>query len=237
MAHRGNPWQSSLLSLLLLVSLANALEAAIIDRLPTAEKVVAITFDACETKTPSYFDEKILAYLLAEQLPCTIFVSGKFARHNQEKLQELAQLDFIELENHSLTHPYHLEKLPIEVIRKEVLENEQLLAELTGRKTKYFRFPAGQYDQKAVDLIEGWGYKIVHWTFASGDPDKNLTVAKLASWVLAKTRPGSILIFHINGRGYQTGAALPTIVEKLRTRGYWFVRLEELLEPVTDVSR
>jgi peptidoglycan-N-acetylglucosamine deacetylase len=70
----------------------------------------------------------------------------------------------------------------------------------------------------------------VHWTFPSGDPDKKVSAAKLTSWVLAKTRPGGILIFHINGRGYQTGSALPTIVKSLQDRGYRFVKLEEMLE-------
>jgi peptidoglycan/xylan/chitin deacetylase (PgdA/CDA1 family) len=47
--------------------------------------------------------------------------------------------------------------------------------------------------------------------------------------VLAKTRPGSILIFHINGRGWSTAAALPDIVTELRRRGYRFTTLADAL--------
>jgi peptidoglycan-N-acetylglucosamine deacetylase len=211
--------------------LATGALGEIVTELPTKEKVAALTFDACETKTPSYFDEKILHYLLEQQLPFTLFLSGKFAKRNQDQLSKLAQFDFVEIENHSLTHPQHLERLDAARVKKEVLENEQLLLEITNRKTKFFRFPAGNYDHKTLALIESLGYKTVHWTFPSGDPDKRLTAAKLISWVLAKTRPGAILIFHINGRGYQTGATLPTIVKSLKDRGYRFVKIEEMLEP------
>ena len=42
-------------------------------------------------------------------------------------------------------------------------------------------------------------------------------------------KPGNILIFHINGRGWSTGEALPSIVGQLRRRGYRFTRLDALL--------
>jgi len=48
--------------------------------------------------------------------------------------------------------------------------------------------------------------------------------------VLDKTRPGSIVIFHINGRGRKTAEALPAILAGLRQRGYHFVQLSELLK-------
>lgn len=222
-------WRIVVISLILGALLHTGAAGEVVTQLPTREKVVALTFDACETQTPAYFDEQILHFLLEQQLPFTIFVTGKFARRNQEQLSQLAQFDWVEIENHSLTHPQHLERLDADRVRKEVLANEQLLLDLTHRKTKFFRFPAGNYDRKTLALIESLGYQTVHWTFPSGDPDKKLTAPKLISWVLAKTRPGAILIFHINGRGYQTGAALPAIITGLQERGYRFVKLEDML--------
>jgi peptidoglycan-N-acetylglucosamine deacetylase len=136
-----HPRKKGFLSVIFWVLLATGARAEIVNELPTKEKVVALTFDACETKTPSYFDEKILNYLLEHHLPFTVFISGKFAKRNKEQLSKLAQLDFIEIENHSLTHPQHLERLDVDRVRKEVLENEQLLLEITNRKTKFLDFP------------------------------------------------------------------------------------------------
>ena len=53
--------------------------------------------------------------------------------------------------------------------------------------------------------------------------------------VLASVRPGSIVLFHANGRGWSTDAALPGIVSALQAKGYEFATVTELLaagEPV-----
>jgi peptidoglycan/xylan/chitin deacetylase (PgdA/CDA1 family) len=218
-------WISSVLALLL----ALPAQAEIVTRLPTTDKVVALTFDACESKHPAFFDHKIADYLLGERIPFTIFVSGRFARRNQDALKELAAQDFVELENHSLDHDNHMERMSDEEIRHQIADNDALLASITGRHTHSFRFPAGNHDDRGVAIAEQLGFKVVHWSFASGDPAKEVTPQHLQDWVLSETRPGSILIFHINGRGWSTGDALPRIVEELKRRGYRFTTLQQAL--------
>lgn len=213
---------------LLFVVLIGTAGGEVITQLPTQDKVVAITFDACETRTPAFFDQKIVSYILAHELPCTIFVSGRFARRNAVALSQLAAYDFIQIENHSLNHHQHMEKLSYPEVQEEVLANERLLQDITGRKTRFFRFPAGSYDAAALAAVEALGYRVVHWTFPSGDPDRKLSPVRLQEWVLAKVRAGSILIFHINGRGYATGEALPKIVAILKDRGYRLVKLADV---------
>jgi peptidoglycan/xylan/chitin deacetylase (PgdA/CDA1 family) len=114
-------------------------------------------------------------------------------------------------------------------IRRDVAANDALLFDITGHHSRYFRFPAGNANGRAVAALEAMGYHVVHWSFASGDPIPTLTPAALTDWVLSKTRPGSILIFHINGRGRATGDALPAIVGALEAKHYRFVRLDSLL--------
>lgn len=197
----------------------------IITGLPGGKKIAVLTFDACETVTPSYFDNKILDYLTSNKIPATIFLSGKFAGRNKDKIKQLLKYDFIEFENHSFSHTQHMEKMPNADFSKDLKQNEELINSITGRRTKFFRFPAGNYNIQKVNLCKTAGYEVVHWSFASGDPDKHITAKKLTSWVLSKTKPGSILIFHINGRGYRTGESLPVIINKLKKEGYTFVRL------------
>jgi peptidoglycan-N-acetylglucosamine deacetylase len=223
------PWEKALLVVLLLLGMACSAHAEVITRLPGNEKVVALTFDACETETPAHFDKAILAFLLGERIPFTLFVSGKFARRNAGELEELAKHPFVEIENHSLNHHQHMERLDEATIKWEVEENARVIANISGKETMFFRFPAGNYDSRTLQLVESLGFKVVHWTFPSGDPDRKITADKLSGWVLSRTKPGSILIFHINGRGYRTGEALPTIVSQLRKRGYRFVMTNEMI--------
>lgn len=217
--------------LCVLLALALPARAEVILHLPTQAKVVALTFDACEGKgKPAWFDRSILAYLEAEKLPFTIFATGLFAERNRDELARLSKLPQVEIENHSFDHPQHMERLDGPRMIAEVRDADRVIAAITGRKPAYFRFPAGSYDAPTLAAIEATDHKVVHWSWASGDPVKGLAPAHLKSWVLAKTRPGDILIFHINGRAPATGQALPAMVAELRKRGYGFVRLDEVVK-------
>lgn len=198
--------------------------AEVVTRLPGP--AVALTFDACETRTPSFFDTRILDYLVENRLPFTVFVSGNFAVRNRAALAELARHPYVTIGNHSMHHVQHLERLSPEALRREVREAEAVITEITGRLPRFFRFPAGNYDAAALALVEGLGYRVVHWTFPSGDPDKTISARRLADTVLARTRTGDILIFHVNGRGYGTAEALPEIVAGLTAKGMSFVTLD-----------
>jgi peptidoglycan/xylan/chitin deacetylase (PgdA/CDA1 family) len=203
----------------------------VVTSLPTDEPLVALTFDACETRSPSWLDRSILDYLTLERIPFTIFASGRFAERSRDHLKELASLHGVEIENHSLSHRQHMERLSDEAVKREVLGAETIIQGITGVRPRFFRFPAGNYDRRTLGMVELLGYRVVHWTFASGDPAKESSEARLTKWVLSQVRPGSILIFHVNGRGYHTGEALPAIVRGIREKGMRFVKLEDVLRP------
>ncbi|MCR6629905.1 MAG: polysaccharide deacetylase family protein [Magnetospirillum sp.] len=222
---------ASILALLALLLLAFPARAEVIERLPTTGKVVALTFDACEAKgAPAHFDRAILDYLEAEKLPFTVFATGLFAQHNRDDLARLAKLPEAEIENHSFDHPQHTERLDLDRALAEVKGGDDAIEAATGRRPVFFRFPAGNYDAATLAAVEGSGHRVVHWRWPSGDPAKGLTPEHLRDWVVAKTRPGDILIFHVNGRAPATHAALPQVVAELRRRGYSFVRLDEVLK-------
>lgn len=215
---------------LLLLTILSLASAEVITRLPTKEKVVAITLDACETKTPSYLDWKIINYLMENRIPFTIFVSGKFLIRNRKDLERIYRTGLVSIQNHSMNHYQHMERLSKDEVIRELEEVEALIYQITGKRSLYFRFPGGNYDSRSLSIVESLGYKVVHWTFPSGDPDKRITPEMLHKHVVRNTVPGSILIFHVNGRGYSTGEALPRIVEDLKKQGYRFVRLEDYIK-------
>ena len=214
----------------LALSLIPPASAQIITRLPTTDKVVALTFDACEgTGKPAYLDQRIVQVLTKESLPFTIFATGLFANRNKDDLARLAASPLVEIENHSMTHPQHLERLDQAAQIRQVTDADAILETITGHPPHFFRYPAGNYDSASLAAVEATGHRVVHWRVPSGDPGKGVTADHLAGWVLMNAKPGDILIFHINGRAPETADALPKIITGLKAKGFGFVRLDQIL--------
>jgi len=203
--------------------------ADVITHIPTNDKVVALTFDACEAGDPMSFDRGILDYLLARKLPFTLFVTGKFVESNTADVEALAALDFVEIENHSWSHPNWMDHYEPEAVVRQVERGHEAIVSATGRSPQFFRFPAGNYNADGLKAVERLGYKVVHWRWASGDPDPRETADALFHRVTSNVAAGDILIFHINGRGYHTAEALPRIVERLEADGYRFVLISDYI--------
>jgi len=213
----------------LLVLLAGGARAEVILRLPTSERVVALTFDACEQQRAVKLDTGISNYLVAHRIPFTLFLSGRFVQDNAEAVKALGALGFVELENHSWDHPNRMPRLSDEDVRAELLKTDAEIAGLTGRRTAFFRFPAITYDARTLADAEGLGFRVVHYRWEVGDPDPHESADRIVRETLEGTRPGDILIYHINGRGWHTAEALPRMIAGLQDRGYRFVLLKDYL--------
>jgi peptidoglycan-N-acetylglucosamine deacetylase len=213
-----------------LIVLAGTARAEVILRLPTKERVVALTFDACEQKKPVKLDTGISDYLVAHKIPFTLFLAGKFAEDNAEAVKALAKLDFVEIENHSWDHPNKMTLLADDTVRNEVLKADDEIARLIGRRTAFFRFPALNHDARTLADVEALGFLVVHYRWEVGDPDPRETPDRIVNETLEYVRPGDILIYHINGRGWHTAEALPRLIAGLQAKGYRFVLLKDYLK-------
>lgn len=203
--------------------------ADLVTRLPTEERVVALTFDACEAGEKMAFDRGILDFLVQRKIPFTVFASGRFVESNSADIQALAQLDFVDIENHSWNHPNTMHQFSTEAVLEQVGRAHDAIVRIAGRQPQFFRFPAGNFNEAGLKAVESLGYHVVHWRWASGDPDRSQKADALVKRTAANVAPGDILIFHINGRGYHTAEALPRIVEQLEADGYRFVLLSDYI--------
>ena len=203
--------------------------AGIVTRLPTGERVVALTFDACQAGQRMSLDHGITDFLVARRIPFTIFMGGRFARDNAGDVRELARHDFVSIQNHTWSHPRDMRLLDDDQVRSEVTRAEATLLAVTGHRPTLFRFPGGNADDRTVALVRALGYQVVHWRWAEGDPAPNVDAERLVAQTLERTRAGDILIFHVNGRGWHTAEALPRIVDGLAARGFRFVTVADAL--------
>jgi len=194
----------------------------------TKEPAVAITFDACATRTHyATFDRGVFDVLKREQVPATIFVSGRWVEAHPDVMSELAADPMVEFGDHSYDHP-HMSNLPVARIVAEIDQTEAALAKY-GKRSVAFRPPFGEWSHRLVYIVQDLRLPTVTWDVVSGDPSASTTTDGMIRNVLGKARPGSIIIFHINGRGWKTAQALPTILQGLRERGFRFVPLSELM--------
>ena len=216
-------------ALLGLLALAQVARAEIVTRLPTRARVIALSFDACQAGVTMHLDHGIADYLVAHKIPFTVFMGGKFARDNSAEVAALASNSFVEIENHSWSHNNTMPTLSDERVTSEVTRAEREIRIRTARRTRLFRFPGGNSDERTVGLVEGLGYTIVHWRWSEGDPDPKVSADELVRITMERARPGDILVFHINGRGVHTAEALPRIVDGLTGKGYRFVRIDEFV--------
>ncbi len=202
--------------------------AAVIAHGLRTKKKIALTFDACSTDHPSHYDERVTRVLVETNTPATVFLGGKWIEDEKEHAKYLASLQFIEIGNHTWDHP-HLTWISEERILEEIERTQKSLLETTGRKAALFRPPYGEYDERVVRIAGRMGLVTIEYDLASGDPDKHVTKEKLVEYVTSMARSGSIIVMHINQRGWHTAEALPDIITILRKRGYKLVTVGELL--------
>jgi peptidoglycan/xylan/chitin deacetylase (PgdA/CDA1 family) len=224
--------RSAIAGVALLAVVGTRAQADVVLRLPTEERVVALTFDACEQDRAMHLDTGISDYLVAHRIPFTMFLSGRFVQDNEEAVRMLGRLDFVELENHSWDHPNRMPRLSDDAVRAEILKADDEIFRVTGKRTAFFRFPAITYDARTLKIAEVLGFRVVHYRWEVGDPDRHETALRIVREIHEGTRPGDIEIFHINGRGWHTAEALPRVIEVLKADGYRFVLLRDFLKPL-----
>jgi peptidoglycan-N-acetylglucosamine deacetylase len=194
---------------------------------------VALSFDACPTSGKNQFNEAIARILIETKTPATIFLSGRWVEQDTAATKLLASDSLIELGNHSFTHP-HMLRLSEDGMRKELDRTQNIISKLTGQTPFLFRAPYGEYNDTLVNLARKSVLATVQFDVESGDPDTTFTAQRLIKWVSERTRSGSIVIMHINNRGWHTSQALPAIIQFLRNKGFTLVKVSDLMKEVSE---
>ncbi|MEM7345254.1 MAG: polysaccharide deacetylase family protein [Chloroflexota bacterium] len=204
-------------------------EVAFISHGDRTQPYVALTFDAGESPDyPASYDEAIVRILLDTETPATIFVGGLWAQRYKPQTQALAAHPLFEIGNHSWSHPDFVQLSPA-TIHQEIIQTQQIVARLTGTQPTLFRFPFGSYNEPALELVAENGLLTIQWDVVSGDPDPLISAKDMVTHIMAEVQPGSIIVMHMNGRGWHTAEALPTLIRKLREEGYTLVTVSQLL--------
>jgi len=188
---------------------------------------IALSFDDGPS---AYYTEQVLATLRYYRIHATFFVIGRQAAAFPTLVAKAAA-DGNEVENHTWNHA-DLNRLSTDAATAEIAATAGEVLLLTGRAPRYMRPPYGStgYAVRADAAVMGedavlWNVDPRDWALPS--------VWAIQENVLANATDRSIVIMHDGGGPRdETVAALQIIIPKLRARGFRFVTVQELLDPL-----
>lgn len=218
------------------------------DRVPTDEQAVALTFDMGGRLDPGI---DILGFLVANGVCATIFSTGAMtqtAAGQQVMAIIRAHPELFEVGNHTMFHcdlvrggggspttaPCAGGAPSADRIRTELTDAAAIIRDASGQDpVPFWRPPYGSWNQGVIDAAASAGYPLTFmWDIDTIDwkpiADGGPTASQIAGQVVSRAVAGSNVLMHLGG--YETLAALPTMVEGLRDRGFTITSLSDLLD-------
>ena len=184
----------------------------------SGEKVLYLTFD-CGYEYEN-LTSKVLDVLKEKGVTATFFCTLDHIKKETDLIARMIKEGHI-VGNHSTTHP-SFAGISRDKMAKEIEETENYLRENFGYAAKYFRFPAGEYNESALELISSLGYSSVFWSVAYDDWDTSKVRGKdyAIEKVMSRFHPGAVILLHSVSR--DNADALGEIIDRARAEGYRF---------------
>jgi peptidoglycan/xylan/chitin deacetylase (PgdA/CDA1 family) len=192
-------------------------EAALVTHGPRERPVVALTFD----DGPSEYTDGFLDVLREKGVPGTFFVIGQQIPGREATLRRMLA-EGHEIGDHTMNHveyPGH----------SQIAGAASLIRGATHFQPCLFRPPGGAVDASVIATAGSLGMTTINWDVDPFDW-QNPGSDAVHSRIVGAARSGSIVLMH-DGGGPRGGtlAALPSIIDTLRGRGYRFATVSELL--------
>ncbi|MCD8483094.1 MAG: polysaccharide deacetylase family protein [Verrucomicrobia bacterium] len=194
--------------------------ASPVDRVPTALRAVALTFD----DGPDPQSLRIMDLLENINGRATFFVTGKSIEKHPDVLRAIFARGH-EIGNHTLSHP-RLSQLSPESIEHEILGTQQLVKDLTGQVPVIFRAPFLSYNDSVLFILQRAQLPAINGTLTR-DWDPSTSVEEIIAKSTGNIQPGAIIVLH--SWSANTLAALPEILRLLQEQDFRLVTVSELL--------
>ncbi len=202
-----------------------------VDRVETAAKAVAMTFD--DGPNPPYTEE-ILAILDRYSVKATFFLVGKHIRSFPDTARRISEAGH-DVGNHSFSHRRLVYEYP-HSIRREMLLTDRILESVGIAEETLFRAP---YCRKLFVLpYELARTNRLHVAFDVPNSPLDCFGApagEICRSVLSQVRPGSIIVLHDGSHDRPRDrsnvvAATRLLLKELMSQGYRLVTVRELLQ-------
>jgi peptidoglycan/xylan/chitin deacetylase (PgdA/CDA1 family) len=191
---------------------------------PTSRRQVALTFD----DGPGPYTPQILDVLEREHVVATFFQTGEQIGTYGQSVDRRMLADGDMIGNHTWTHANVSGDGSFAA--SEISRTTAAIRSATGGFTPcLFRAPGGNVSPALISEARSRGFLTIQWDVDPRDwarPGANTIYQR----VVDNTHNGSIILHHDGGGDRsQTLAALPREIATLRSRGYQFVTVTQLL--------
>ena len=190
----------------------------------TAGRKVALTFD--DGPHPIY-TPRILEILEEFDVTATFFVVGQNVENYPDAFRAIVDSG-CEIGNHTYTHK-NVGRMSEDEIRREIEATEAAVAKMCDTRLCLLRPPEGSLGAPLERVSVDKGYDVILWSIDTLDW-AHTPSDRIVSKVLSNLCGGDIILMHDYVSGNNTTCdALRKMIPELKSRGYEFVTVSELI--------
>lgn len=187
----------------------------------TDQKRVAFTMNCAWNEDDI---DSILKTLQDNQVKITFFMVGDWIEKFPEAAKKIHEAGH-EIASHSDTHP-HVNNLSYDKNIEEIEKSNDKIEKVTGKRTKIYRAPYGEYNDTVIKAAQEKGYYTIQWNLDTLDYT-GLTGEEMWKRLENKIKQGDIILSH-NGTKY-TADSLDMLLKNIKQKGLEVVPVSELI--------
>lgn len=199
----------------------------IVPRVETSEPLVALTLDDGPTLR---YTRDVLNLLDEKNVKATFFLTGKEMEETPALAADIVRRGH-QVANHSFSHS-NMSLMGLAKVRDEIETTDRAIRAAGYQGEIYFRPPYGKKLFTLPWYLSQTGRTSITWDV---EPESYPDIAEdpdaIAEYVLQNAKSGSIILLHVMYRSREASRqALPKIIDGVRSRGFQFVTVSELMK-------
>jgi peptidoglycan/xylan/chitin deacetylase (PgdA/CDA1 family) len=183
---------------------------------------IAITFDDGPVVEKTM---RILDILRQYKIEAAFFCIGSRIVLNTNLLEQIVK-DGHMVGNHTFSHSPLFDFFSAKKVRRELSDTDDAIAEVLGKKPKFFRPPYGVTNPMIAKAVKNGRYIVAGWSVRSFDTVIN-DPTKLFNRTTRSLKGGDIVLFHDYSDSML--AMLPEFLKHVEQKGFKIVRMDVLL--------
>ena len=166
----------------------------------------------------------VLETLKNNNVKITFFMVGDWIDKFPEEVKKINSAGH-EIASHSNTHP-HVNNLSYEENIKEIEDSNKKIESITGKRTKVYRPPYGEYNDTVIKAAQDKGYFCIQWSLDTLDYT-GITGEEMWKKLEGKIKSGDIILSH-NGTKH-TADSLDMLIKNIKNKGLEIVPVSNLI--------